>query len=72
MTEEGLVMAVCARLRILEPTEFWQLSEGAQTAWLQYEADLFTGAFTSQTRGEAGPASAAADAEWRRLHGGEP
>jgi hypothetical protein len=66
VTTEGLVMMVCARLRILEPLDFGRLlSPAAQDMWIQFELDMFTGAYQTQERGRNNPGdSRAAEAAW--------
>lgn len=58
-------MMVCARLQIREPIEFHALSPAAQDMWLQFELDMWTGAFQSSSNrprgnGEAGARAAEA------------
>lgn len=48
-------MMVCARLGIREPVEFHDLSPAAQDMWIQFELDMFTGAYQTQERGRGNP-----------------
>ena len=67
-------MSICQDLRILEPLDFFALSEAAQAMWIDHKRNLLSGAYSAPADG-ADAASRAArsaqtDADWRRRNGG--
>jgi hypothetical protein len=45
MTGAGLVVTACTMLGIREPMEFYALSEGAQSLWIEHAHNTVTGAY---------------------------
>lgn len=64
MTGAGLILTACTMLGIREPLEFFELSEGAQTLWLEHARATVTGAYHAQAATPGNRRPQVSTAEW--------